>query len=89
MVSSTDKPSTVSGSNVTPTKTPSPDPSEAPPDAAQAPVQLTRARFVLIFLSLMLCVFLFAVSHKDAAVFIYAFIGTSIQLDQLIVGMLP
>jgi hypothetical protein len=37
-------------------------PSEGPQDVAQAPVQLTTARFVVIFLSLMLCVFLFAVS---------------------------
>lgn len=37
-------------------------PSEGPRNVAQAPVQLTRARFILIFLSLMLCVFLFAVS---------------------------
>ena len=80
MASPTDKVSDSNTTDVTPNTT-SPNPSD-PPHVAQEPVQLTRTRFVLIFLSLMLCVFLFAVScqriwDRSAVTFICALLEIS------------
>src|ERR1700733_45121 len=91
MASPSDQVSDSNTTDVTPNTT-TPNPSRAPQNVAQEPVQLTRTRFVVIFLSLMLCVFLFAVSCQcvwefGPVIFTCALLGMSTQLDQLIVGM--